>query len=64
MTTAATTATPASGATLESMERQAIVATLRQVGGHRSKAAALLGIDPTTLYRKVLGYQIAKEECS
>ena len=40
------------------MERQHIVSTLRQVGGHRGKAAALLGIDPKTLYRKILGYQI------
>jgi DNA-binding NtrC family response regulator len=48
--------------TLESMERQHIVATLRQVGGHRGKAAALLAIDPKTLYRKVLGYQIRPEE--
>jgi DNA-binding NtrC family response regulator len=46
------------GPTLEAMERQHIVATLRQVGGHRGKAAALLGIDPKTLYRKILGYQI------
>jgi DNA-binding NtrC family response regulator len=48
--------------TLEAMERQHIVATLRQVGGHRGKAAALLGIDPKTLYRKILGYQIAPSE--
>jgi DNA-binding NtrC family response regulator len=48
--------------TLEAMERQHIVATLRQVGGHRGKAAALLGIDPKTLYRKILGYQIAPAE--
>jgi DNA-binding NtrC family response regulator len=46
------------GPTLEAMERQHIVTTLRQVGGHRGKAAALLGIDPKTLYRKILGYQI------
>jgi DNA-binding NtrC family response regulator len=43
---------------LESMERQHIIATLKQVGGHRGKAAALLGIDPKTLYRKLLGYGI------
>ncbi len=49
--------TPAAGS-LESMERQHIVATLKQVGGHRGKAAALLGIDPKTLYRKLLGYGI------
>jgi DNA-binding NtrC family response regulator len=48
----------ATGPTLEAMERQHIVTTLRQVGGHRGKAAALLGIDPKTLYRKILGYQI------
>ena len=54
----ATTPAPAAGARLEAMERQHIVTTLRQVGGHRGKAAALLGIDPKTLYRKILGYQI------
>ncbi len=48
--------------TLESMERQAIVAMLRQVGGHRGKAAALLAIDPKTLYRKILMYGIQAEE--
>ncbi len=52
---------PAAGS-LEGMERQHIVATLRQVGGHRGKAAALLAIDPKTLYRKVLGYRIKTEE--
>jgi len=57
---------PASAAapTLEAMERQHIVATLRQVNGHRGKAAALLGIDPKTLYRKILGYQIMPPELS
>jgi DNA-binding NtrC family response regulator len=44
------------------MERTHIVTTLRQVGGHRGKAAALLGIDPKTLYRKIIGYQIKPEE--
>ena len=44
------------------MERQHIVATLREVGGHRGKAAALLAIDPKTLYRKMLGYGIKPEE--
>jgi DNA-binding NtrC family response regulator len=41
------------------MERQHIIATLRQVGGHRAKAAALLGIDPKTLYRKIQSYGIS-----
>jgi len=63
-----TSVTPASAVavsgapTLEAMERQHIVATLRQVGGHRGKAASLLGIDPKTLYRKILGYQIVQTE--
>jgi DNA-binding NtrC family response regulator len=46
---------------LEAMERQHIVATLRQVDGHRAKAAAVLGIDPKTLYRKILAYGIKPE---
>jgi len=50
------------GNTLETMERQHIIGTLRQVAGHRGKAAALLGIDPKTLYRKILSYQITPAE--
>jgi DNA-binding NtrC family response regulator len=52
----------AAAGSLESMERQHIVGTLRQVGGHRGKAAALLEIDPKTLYRKILAYAIRPEE--
>jgi DNA-binding NtrC family response regulator len=55
-------ATP--GSSLETMERVHIVATLRQVGGHRTKAAALLAIDPKTLYRKIIAYGITPEEFS
>jgi DNA-binding NtrC family response regulator len=51
-----------SSASLEAVERQHIVATLRQVGGHRGKAAALLAIDPKTLYRKILAYRITPTE--
>jgi DNA-binding NtrC family response regulator len=58
---AADRAAPAGG-TLEAMERAHIVATLRRVGGHRGKAAALLAIDPKTLYRKVLAYRITPDE--
>ena len=56
-----TSAVPAVGS-LEGMERQHIVTILRQVSGHRGKAAALLGIDPKTLYRKIIAYKIAAEE--
>jgi len=47
---------------LETMEREHIVTTLRQVGGHRGKAAALLAIDPKTLYRKIIAYAITPQE--
>ena len=52
----------AAAGSLEGMERQHIVAILRQVGGHRGKAAALLEIDPKTLYRKMLAYRVMAEE--
>jgi DNA-binding NtrC family response regulator len=55
-------ATGVAAGTLESLERTHIVSTLRQVGGHRGKASALLGIDPKTLYRKIHGYGIKPEE--
>ena len=57
---AAAAAASAAGS-LELMERQHIVATLKQVDGHRGKAAALLGIDPKTLYRKLLSYGITAD---
>ncbi len=53
---------PSEGGSLETMERQHIVAVLRQVSGHRGKAAALLAIDPKTLYRKINSYGIAPAE--
>ena len=53
-------AAPAPGS-LEELERQHIISTLRQVGGHRGKASALLGIDPKTLYRKILAYGITPD---
>jgi DNA-binding NtrC family response regulator len=52
----------ATAASLEAVERLHIVNTLRQVGGHRGKAAALLEIDPKTLYRKILAYRIDPDE--
>ncbi|MGH7253910.1 MAG: sigma-54 dependent transcriptional regulator, partial [Nitrospiraceae bacterium] len=52
----------AGGGSLDAMERQHITSTLRQVAGHRGKAAALLAIDPKTLYRKILTYGIKPDE--
>jgi DNA-binding NtrC family response regulator len=53
---------PMGAGSLEAMERQHIVATLKEVNGHRGKAAALLEIDPKTLYRKIIAYTIRPEE--
>ena len=41
---------------LEEVEREHIIGILKQVQGHRGKAAAILGINPRTLYRKLLSY--------
>ena len=49
------------GGSLEDMERQHIISTLRSVGGHRAKAATVLRIDPKTLYRKIQAYGITPE---
>jgi DNA-binding NtrC family response regulator len=49
------------GGSLEDMERLHIITTLRHVGGHRAKAAAVLGIDPKTLYRKIQEYGISPD---
>ncbi|MBI4541246.1 MAG: sigma-54-dependent Fis family transcriptional regulator [Gemmatimonadetes bacterium] len=46
------------GMTLDDLEREAIIAALRQVGGNRRKAAESLGIGERTLYRKLHKYKI------
>ena len=42
--------------TLESLEREHIVAVLQGVGGNRHQAATVLGISERTLYRKLSDY--------
>ncbi|WP_420441671.1 sigma-54 interaction domain-containing protein [Candidatus Palauibacter sp.] len=46
------------GMTMEEIEREAIIAVLRQAGGNRRKAAQALGIGERTIYRKIRKYGI------
>ncbi|MCY3022514.1 MAG: sigma-54 dependent transcriptional regulator [Planctomycetota bacterium] len=44
--------------TLDEIERQAILATLRATNGDRTACARILGIDKSTLYRKLKRYNV------
>jgi DNA-binding NtrC family response regulator len=46
------------GMTMADLERNAIVAALREVAGNRRKAAEMLGMGERTLYRKIREYDI------
>jgi DNA-binding NtrC family response regulator len=46
---------------LAELEKQAILSTIRQLNGDKLKAARLLGIGKTTLYRKLKEYGLAAE---
>jgi len=60
---AAGAAVPAAPAqTLDDVEKAHILAVLRSVGGNRVRAAAVLGIDRKTLYRKLLRYGLPRED--
>ena len=50
--------------TLEAMERLLITDALRQQRGNRTAAARQLGINPSTLFRKVksLGIELPEED--
>jgi transcriptional regulator of acetoin/glycerol metabolism len=52
--------TPAAGNTgsLRDLEKQQIIAALEKVGWHRGKAAEILGISPSTLYRRLRDYNL------
>ena len=45
---------------LKRLEREAIVRALSATGGHRGRAARMLGISPATLWRKMKAYSISK----
>ena len=49
----------AAGLTLEEAERQLIEATLVMANGNQSRAARMLGISRTTLFRKCRSYRLA-----
>jgi DNA-binding NtrC family response regulator len=52
-------AAPSSNAlSLREVERQQILAALEQTGWHRGKTAELLGISPSTLYRRLRDYNL------
>ena len=44
--------------TLEAIERAYILWVLRNEGGNKSRTAEVLGIDPSTLYRKLARYGV------
>jgi DNA-binding NtrC family response regulator len=46
------------GKTLKDMEKEAITAALKEVGGNRREAAEMLQIGERTLYRKIKEYEI------
>jgi len=48
------------GLTLEELERQYILQVLSETAGNKAKAAKILGIDPSTLYRKLHRYKQEK----
>ncbi|MGI9166181.1 MAG: sigma-54-dependent transcriptional regulator [Pyrinomonadaceae bacterium] len=49
-----------SPASLRDMERQQILGALEQTGWHRGKTAEILGISPSTLYRRLRDYDLER----
>ena len=52
--------TSSSPASLREMERQQILSALEKTGWHRGKTAEILGISPSTLYRRLRDYDLEK----
>nr|NIP57555.1 sigma-54-dependent Fis family transcriptional regulator [Gemmatimonadota bacterium]NIP78022.1 sigma-54-dependent Fis family transcriptional regulator [Gemmatimonadota bacterium]NIR77948.1 sigma-54-dependent Fis family transcriptional regulator [Gemmatimonadota bacterium]NIU30335.1 sigma-54-dependent Fis family transcriptional regulator [Gemmatimonadota bacterium]NIV60729.1 sigma-54-dependent Fis family transcriptional regulator [Gemmatimonadota bacterium] len=46
------------GMSMRDLEREAITAALKEVGGNRREAADILGIGERTLYRKIKEFGI------
>ena len=53
-------AIPREGMTLDEIEGEAILITLRSVDGNQSKAARILGVSRATLMRKLQKYELAR----
>lgn len=51
---------PSSPTSLRDVERQQILAALEQTGWHRGKTAEILGISPSTLYRRLRDYNLER----
>ncbi|HEX9106345.1 MAG TPA: helix-turn-helix domain-containing protein, partial [Longimicrobiales bacterium] len=51
---------PPENPTLEVIERAYIAWVLRSEGGNKARAAEILGIDPSTLYRKINRYGLGE----
>lgn len=58
MMAAVSTSFQKSGASLRDVERQQIIGALEKTGWHRGKTAELLGISPSTLYRRLRDYDL------
>jgi DNA-binding NtrC family response regulator len=57
---AAPVAGSSSPGSLREVERQQILAALEQTGWHRGKTAEILGISPSTLYRRLRDYDLER----
>ena len=56
----AETRATATNPTLDMIERAYIMWVLQSEGGNKTRAAEVLGIDPSTLYRKLSRYGVAE----
>jgi DNA-binding NtrC family response regulator len=57
-----TTVPPGVPPPLREVERQQILAALEQTSWHRGKTAEMLGISPSTLYRRLRDYNLTKRQ--
>ena len=55
---------PPENPTLDMIERAYIMWVLQSEGGNKTRAAEVLGIDPSTLYRKLCRYEEQVVEAS